>query len=204
GEPKDPDSSSLATLYQAFASDAETAAFRAALSEGLGWGEAKQRLAERIERDLAPLRAKYDALIAKPAEIEELLQSGAKKARAIAAPLLAELRAAVGLRAFVAVPAAGTTPVERARAALPQFKQYREDDGRFYFKLLDGEGNLLLQSAGFASPKDAGQRIAGLRRDGFDAPDAQLQLGPEADAAAVGAALAALAAADAGKQRAKA
>src|SRR5690606_17598143 len=83
GEPKDPDSSSLATLYQAFASDAETAAFRAALSEGLGWGEAKQRLAERIERDLAPLRAKYDALIAKPAEIEELLQSGAKKARAI-------------------------------------------------------------------------------------------------------------------------
>jgi hypothetical protein len=46
----------LLTLYSAFASPAESAAFRSALLDGLGWGEAKQRLFERIERDLAALR----------------------------------------------------------------------------------------------------------------------------------------------------
>jgi tryptophanyl-tRNA synthetase len=203
GEPKDPDSSSLLTLYQAFASADESASYRAALAEGLGWGEAKQRLAERIERDLAPLRVRYEALIAKPAEIEELLQVGAKKARAIAAPLLAELRAAVGLRAFVAVSADKATS-ERVRAALPQFKQYREADGRFYFKLLDGDGRLLLQSAAFDSPKDAGQRIASLRREGFAAGDARLELAADVDPAAIAAALAALAAAEAEKPSSRA
>jgi tryptophanyl-tRNA synthetase len=207
GEAKDPDSSSLTTLYQAFASADETAAFRAALADGLGWGEAKQRLAERIERDLAPLRATYEALIAKPAEIEELLQIGARKARAIAGPLLAQLREAVGLRRFtphVAAADAIESTVTKLSAELrrrpPIFKQYREADGRFYFKLIDADGRLLLQSAGFASPREAGQRIATLRSEGFAMPDAQVALGEGADAAAVHGALAALAEAEAAKQ----
>lgn len=44
------------------------------------------------------------------------------------------------------------------------FKQYRESDGQFYFKLTDGAGALLLQSDGFASPRDAGQLIARLKQ----------------------------------------
>jgi tryptophanyl-tRNA synthetase len=113
GEAKDPDSSSLLTLYQAFGNAAETAAFRAELAAGLGWGEAKQKLFERIERDVAPMRARYDALIAKPAQIEELLQIGARKARAVARPLLDRLREAVGLRSFVA-PQSEVDPEEAA------------------------------------------------------------------------------------------
>jgi tryptophanyl-tRNA synthetase len=204
GEPKDPESSSLATLYQAFASADETAAFRAALADGLGWGEAKQRLAERIERDLAPLRARYEALIAKPAEIEELLQVGARKARAIAAPLLARLREAVGLRTFVTAAArdAAAPRVPGPGSRVPAFKQYREADGRFYFKLTDADGRVLLQSAGFASPREAGQRIAGLRREGFVAADAQVTLGGGIDVADIRAALVALAEADAEKHKA--
>jgi tryptophanyl-tRNA synthetase len=202
GEPKDPESSSLLTLFQAFASADESAAFRAALVEGLGWGEAKQRLSERIERDLAPMRARYEALIAKPAGIEELLQIGARKARAIAAPLLAELRSAVGLRAFVGH-AADVGSTERVRNELPQFKQYRESDGQFYFKLIDGDGRLLLQSAAFASPKDAGQRIATLRRAGFAADATQLVLGDGVDPASVAEALDVLALAEAQKQKSK-
>jgi tryptophanyl-tRNA synthetase len=205
GEPKDPESSSLVTLYQAFASAEETVAFRAALADGLGWGEAKQRLAERIERDIAPMRARYEALIAKPAQIEELLQVGARKARAIAAPLLARLREAVGLRRFVALPAeaievSGRPPSGPLRRALPVFKQYREADGRFYFKLTDADGRVLLQSAGFTSPREAGQRIASLRSEGFAAADAQVAPGEGIDIADVRAALAALAEADAEKQ----
>jgi tryptophanyl-tRNA synthetase len=78
------------------------------------------------------------------------------------------------------------------------FKQYREADGRFYFKLADGE-RVLLQSAAFDSPKDAGMRIAALRRGEFDGVDAQVALGDGVDTDAVRAALAALAAAEAEK-----
>ena len=47
--------------------------------------------------------------------------------------------------------------------AAPSFKQYREQDGQFYFKLLDAHGKLLLQSSGFASPRDAGVCIKALQ-----------------------------------------
>ena len=47
---------------------------------------------------------------------------------------------------------------------MPTFKQYRESDGSFSFKLADGEGRLLLQGAQYTSPRDAGQRIAALKQ----------------------------------------
>ena len=53
-----------------------------------------------------------------------------------------------------------------AKAALPQFKQYREADGQFYFKLVAVDGQVLLQSKGFTAPKDAGQSIAQLQSGG--------------------------------------
>ena len=43
------------------------------------------------------------------------------------------------------------------------FKQYRDADGKFYFKLLDAQGKLLLQSIGHASARDAGQLITRLK-----------------------------------------
>jgi tryptophanyl-tRNA synthetase len=163
GEPKEVEGSSLVTIFQAFASGAESAAFVADLRGGLGWGEAKQRLFERVERDIAPMRERYETLMAEPERIEQVLQQGAARARAIATPFLAELRQAVGLRSFVAAAAAATaTPAGAEPARPPQFKQYREND-RFYFKLLDAEGGLLLQSVAFDSPKQAGQLIARLK-----------------------------------------
>lgn len=165
GEAKDPDSNALLTLFSAFASAEDTAAFRAELIAGLGWGEAKQRLFERIESQIGPMRARYEALIANPAEIEAALQAGAAKARAIAAPFLAELRAAVGLRSFTAA-AANAKPVEAAKAALPLFKQYREADGRFYFKFNASDGRLLLQSQGFEQGREAGQWVGRLKAEG--------------------------------------
>jgi tryptophanyl-tRNA synthetase len=47
---------------------------------------------------------------------------------------------------------------------VPSFKQYREKDGQFYFKLVDPQGSVLLQSLGFSSPKDAGLAIAQLQQ----------------------------------------
>ena len=89
GEPKEPEGTTLIALFDPFASAEERAAFRAELRGGLGWGEAKQRLFEQINRQIAPMRARYDALMAHPEQLEAILQQGAQRARAIAAPLLA-------------------------------------------------------------------------------------------------------------------
>ena len=166
GEPKDPDANALLTLYRAFADSEQAEAFRAALRDGLGWGEAKQRLFERINAQIAPLREHYETLIARPERIEDALQAGAGKARAVAAPLLERLREAVGLRNFHALPVKKTQQQrKKAASEQPVFKQYREADGRFSFKLVGADGRLLLQGGQYAAAREAGQRIAELKRD---------------------------------------
>jgi tryptophanyl-tRNA synthetase len=195
GEPKDPNTSHLVSIFDAFADDAERAALRSELMAGMAWGDAKAKVVDRIERDLSPMRERYADLMAHPERIEETLLEGARKARAVAAPFLAELRAAVGLRRMVAV-AAPTVEAVKTKAALPTFKQYREADGKFYFKLAAADGRVLLQSAAFDSGRDAGQCIARLKAEGATAvPDAPVAHGEGVSAQDVADALAALAAA---------
>ncbi|OLI78627.1 tryptophan--tRNA ligase [Xanthomonas oryzae] len=173
GEAKDTQGSALFQLYQAFAAPQESAAFAQAFADGISWGDAKQQLFDRIDQDIAPLRARYEALMAEPAKIEAMLRAGGARLRArYATPLLAELRDAVGLRDLSRQAGAAVSAVGE-RIALPVFKQYRESDGQFYFKLNDGAGTLLLQSDGFASPRDAGQLIARLKQ-AAQASDLQL------------------------------
>ncbi len=167
GEPKQTEGSALFQIYQAFATPEETAALAQAYADGIAWGDAKQLLFERIDREIAPMRATYDELTAHPEKVEAMLQAGAVKARAVATPFTARVRHAVGLRPLQAV--AQPQAAKADKAALPTFKQYREKDGLFYFKLADGKGRVLLQSTGFASPKDAGQAIARLKSQGHAA-----------------------------------
>jgi tryptophanyl-tRNA synthetase len=168
GEAKDIEGSALFQIYQAFASEAETATMRQAYADGIGWGDAKNMLFERIDQDIAPMREQYHALINNPAKIEAILHAGGEKARNMATPLMRELRHAVGLRKL-AVQAAPAAKQKHAKAALAGFKQYREADGRFYFKLVGSDGTLLLQSLGFAAPKEAALAIAALQQQGIAA-----------------------------------
>ncbi|MFC7459978.1 tryptophan--tRNA ligase [Hydrogenophaga defluvii] len=161
GEPKDTEGSALFQLYQAFASSEETQGFAKAYADGIAWGEAKQLLFERLDREITPMREVYDELIRDPARIEKTLLAGAEKARAIATPFTARLRHAVGLRPLQVTDSGKTTKANKVGA--PSFKQYREQDGQFYFKLLDAHGKLLLQSSGFGSPRDAGVCIKALQ-----------------------------------------
>ncbi len=188
GEPKDPEGQALVTIHDAFATPGQRAAFRAALRAGLGWGEAKQQLVALIEGQIGPMRARYDALMANPQELEAILQTGAARARAIAVPFLKRLREAVGLRPYTA--AVASTQARAGKAALPLFKQYREADGKFYFKLLSAGGELLLQSSGFEQGRDAGQWVARLKREGLVADAPVQRAAPDADIAAALAALA--------------
>jgi tryptophanyl-tRNA synthetase len=162
GEPKDTEGSALFQIYQAFASPAETAQLRQDFAAGISWADAKQKLFERIDAEIAPMRATYEDLVAHPEKLEALLQTGAAKARRTATPFTAKVRHAVGLRDLRAQ-AADKKGDKKDKAALPSFKQYRESDGQFYFKLVDAQGKLLLQSEGFASPKEAGQAVKRLQ-----------------------------------------
>lgn len=167
GEPKDTEGSALFQIFRAFANEEETASLRHAYAQGIAWADAKQLLFERIDREIAPMRESYQALIADPARIESILLAGAKKARKISTPLIGQLRHAVGLRSLHST--APTASIKAAKVAVASFKQYREKDGKFYFKLVDADGSLLLQSLGFESPKIAGQSIALLQQDGLPA-----------------------------------
>jgi tryptophanyl-tRNA synthetase len=176
GEPKDPEGSALFQIYQAFATPEETAELRQDYADGIAWGDAKQILFERIDREIAPMRDIYASLIQHPDQLEALLRAGAAKARAIATPFTARLRHAVGLRDLRALDDQKTA--KATKAAQPSFKQYRESDGQFYFKLVDAQGRLLLQSRGFASPKEAGQAIRALQQGTTVPPELQAQLNP--------------------------
>ncbi|KAF1043629.1 tryptophan--tRNA ligase [Xylophilus sp.] len=166
GEPKETEGSALFQIFQAFATPGQAADLRRRYAEGIAWGEAKALLLDQVDGALAPARARYEALIAEPGRIEDVLLDGAERARAIATPFIQELRAAVGLRSL-RTQALAPPKAAPAKAQQPAvFKQYRGSDGRFYFKLVGAQGRLLLQSRGFAAPRDAGQAIARLQRKG--------------------------------------
>lgn len=120
-------------MFHALARPEEAADFADAFADGIAWGDAKQRVFEPVNAELSPLRERYMELTARPGDIEAVLRDHAQRLRKqYARPLLARLRDAVGLRDL-------SRSVIRAapekKKALPSFKQYRRDDGLFYFKL---------------------------------------------------------------------
>ena len=194
GEAKEVEGSALFQMYQAFASADETAALRQQYADGIAWGDAKNVLLECVDNAIAPMRAHYEELINHPARIEQTLLAGAERARAVATPFMRELRSAVGLRSLVQV-AAPKKADKAHKAALPSFKQYREPDGKFYFKFVAADGRLLLQSTGFDAPKAAGQAIGQLQQAlpaAWQDNASHLQLAEGVNAADVSAALQAL------------
>ena len=193
GEPKEVEGSALFQLYQAFASAQETEALRQAYADGIAWGDAKQLLFERIDREIAPLRARYDELMAQPGHVEAALQQGAERARTLVTPLMQAVRSAVGLRSLARHASSAPAQAKTGKVQRPSFKQYREKDGKFYFKLIAADARLLLQSTGFDHPKEAGQAIATLQQQGLQAVATQLQAVEGVSAKDIAAALQALA-----------
>ncbi len=98
GEPKDPESCTLFSIYRAFATREETAATRKLYEEGIGWGDMKNRLFDYLNDHLMAARERYEALIQSPDKIEGELQEGAAKARDYSRPFIDRLRKSVGIR----------------------------------------------------------------------------------------------------------
>jgi tryptophanyl-tRNA synthetase len=97
-EPKNPDESQIYQLYKLFADEDE----QVSLAEryrggGMGWGEAKEELFRVVNRRLAPMRERYDAIMADIPALDKILQHGAEKARPIAAATVKRFRKAAGV-----------------------------------------------------------------------------------------------------------
>lgn len=96
--PKNPDTCSIFSLYQLFSSTEQqkTLADRYRAG-GMGYGEAKQALFDAAMTYFSGPRTKRAELLANPSYVEDVLQAGAKKARAKAQEVLQRVRTACGL-----------------------------------------------------------------------------------------------------------
>ena len=167
GEPKDPDSTSLTALYDAFATHEERNEFRRKLQEGLGWGEAKVIVFEKINSEIGPMRERYEAYMQEPEKVEAILREGVERIRPMARALVDRCRNAVGLRAFK--PLQAKKAAVKAKKSKASLKQYREKDGLFYFKLVNGQGKTLLTAGGLPSGKEVGAHLQSFKASGLGA-----------------------------------
>jgi len=97
-EPKDPDASQIFLLYKLFADNAEQASLAALYrAGGMGWGVAKEELFRVVNRELGPIRERYQSIIADIPALDRILEQGAAKARPIAQTTLKRIRKAAGI-----------------------------------------------------------------------------------------------------------
>ena len=97
-EPKDPDECNIFAVYKLFAyADAVETKRQLYLDGGLAYGDMKNELFELLEATFSAQREQYNTFMQNRKELEEILQSGAEKARYIAKRMLAKVRKAVGV-----------------------------------------------------------------------------------------------------------
>ncbi|MFN0062821.1 MAG: tryptophan--tRNA ligase [Myxococcaceae bacterium] len=93
-----PPQSALLGLLQLLAPESERPGLEKSWGEGgTGYGDYKKKLVEYFFSQFGPARERYAQLRNDPAEVERILQDGAQRARAAAAPRIARVRQAVGL-----------------------------------------------------------------------------------------------------------
>jgi tryptophanyl-tRNA synthetase len=97
-EPKDPDACTLVALLDTFADPAAAREVRGRYrTGGIGYGDVKALLAEELDATLAPMRDRYQALLADSARLDAALEAGEQRANERAAETLRRLSAAMGL-----------------------------------------------------------------------------------------------------------
>ena len=96
--PKPVENSPLFDLMKVVLPESEFASAQASWRQGgSGYGEYKKKLLEAFHATFDGPRARYAQLQRNPADVEDILRDGARRARAIAAPTMDAVRRAVGL-----------------------------------------------------------------------------------------------------------
>jgi tryptophanyl-tRNA synthetase len=97
--PKDPERSTVIQLYSLFASKDGVANMRERFKKGgIGYGDFKRELFEKMWEYFAPMRKRREELLRDKSYIDNVLARGAKRANEIADQVMARVRKAVGLR----------------------------------------------------------------------------------------------------------
>ena len=97
-DPKEAEGTPLLTLFSLVATPEETEAFKSELEAGgLGWGDAKKRLGEKMDSYFSSMSAEYFRLMDNPDEVRAILRDGAEKVRPLAHEHIAKLRSAMGV-----------------------------------------------------------------------------------------------------------
>lgn len=95
---KNPDTCNVFALLRLMASAEETAQWAGRYrAGGMGYGDAKKRLAELFEEKFGPAREKRAALAADAGYVEDVLREGGRKARAVAQGVMEDVRGACGI-----------------------------------------------------------------------------------------------------------
>jgi tryptophanyl-tRNA synthetase len=96
-EPKDPTTCTVFALYRLFATNEERDEMeRRYRAGGMGYGEAKKALLEKIEATFGPARETRRAWLERPSDLQDVLADGARRARATMHPLLERVRESAG------------------------------------------------------------------------------------------------------------
>ena len=97
GEPKDHETCNVFSLYQNFASDEEIAEFKEEYENGISWGDAKNKLFNKANDSLLPIRERYFELKEQKDLVKDYLSDGAKRVRPLAQEFIEEVRSKIGI-----------------------------------------------------------------------------------------------------------
>ena len=97
GEKKEWKDNTLFAIYSSFASVEKQENMKNLFEDGIGWGDAKQKVFEDLNQMLLPIREKFMELSNNKKFIEEILKSGAEKVRLQTVPALKEVKKLVGI-----------------------------------------------------------------------------------------------------------
>ncbi|MCL6443461.1 MAG: tryptophan--tRNA ligase [Alicyclobacillus sp.] len=96
-DPGHPEVCPIYAYHKAFAADTAAEIADGCRSGKMGCVECKQRIAERINHLLDPMRARRAEYEAHPKQVDEILQAGTARARSIARETMREVRSAMGI-----------------------------------------------------------------------------------------------------------
>jgi tryptophanyl-tRNA synthetase len=97
-DPKNPDECNVFNIFKYFASPQAIALRREAyLKGGLAYSDIKQELYELLKEFFGSRRQTYRQLLDNKDQLDDILSKGADRARAMARPVLAGLRRAIGI-----------------------------------------------------------------------------------------------------------
>lgn len=95
-EPKSTDMT-IFEIYKLFATTEELEVMRKKFATGIGWGDVKGELVRVAEREIAPMRERYNYYMENFHEVEAILARGATNARLKAQEVLKRIRTAIGV-----------------------------------------------------------------------------------------------------------